>query len=74
MSAVNSSKWYPYDDPNADTFSDFGDEEISSCGTYLSVKQHDPLSFCKTKLRAWFHFTSSLACLIWFTLSKNKNK
>lgn len=32
MSAVNSSKWYPYDDPNVDNFSDFGDEEISSCG------------------------------------------
>ncbi|XP_018580227.1 peripheral plasma membrane protein CASK [Anoplophora glabripennis] len=30
LSAVNSSKWYPYDDSNADTFSDFGDEEVSS--------------------------------------------
>lgn len=32
LAAVNSSKWYPYDDPNADSFSDLGDEEVSSCG------------------------------------------
>lgn len=32
LAAVNSSKWYPYDDPNADSFSDFGDDEVSSCG------------------------------------------
>lgn len=32
LSAVNSSKWYPYDDTNADTFSDFGDDEVSTCG------------------------------------------
>ncbi|XP_056634548.1 peripheral plasma membrane protein CASK isoform X2 [Diorhabda sublineata] len=31
LSAVNSSKWYPYDDTNADSFSDFGDDEVSSC-------------------------------------------
>ncbi|KAJ8920366.1 hypothetical protein NQ315_005230, partial [Exocentrus adspersus] len=31
LNAVNSSKWYPYDDSNADSFSDFGDEEVSSC-------------------------------------------
>lgn len=37
MSAVNSSKWYPYDDPNVDTFSDFGDEELSTCGTYQFI-------------------------------------
>lgn len=32
LSVVNSSKWYPYDDTNADSFSDFGDDEVSSCG------------------------------------------
>jgi hypothetical protein len=32
LSAVNSSKWYPYDDTNADSFSDFGDDEVSACG------------------------------------------
>ncbi|KAH0819859.1 hypothetical protein GEV33_002933 [Tenebrio molitor] len=31
LSAVNSSKWYPYDDTNADSFSDFGDDEVSAC-------------------------------------------
>ncbi|KAJ8977169.1 hypothetical protein NQ317_003109 [Molorchus minor] len=29
QSVVNSSKWYPYDDAN-DSFSDFGDDEVSS--------------------------------------------
>lgn len=32
MGAVNSSKWFTYDDPNVDNFSDFGDDEVSSCG------------------------------------------
>lgn len=32
LSAVNSSKWYPYDEANADNFSDFGDDEVSACG------------------------------------------
>ncbi|KAK9879254.1 hypothetical protein WA026_004104 [Henosepilachna vigintioctopunctata] len=31
LSAVNSSKWYPYDDINEDALSDFGDDEVSSC-------------------------------------------
>ncbi|RZB39051.1 Pkinase domain containing protein, partial [Asbolus verrucosus] len=31
LSAVNSSKWYPYDDTNSDSFSDFGDDEVSAC-------------------------------------------
>lgn len=30
LAAVNSTKWYPYDD--TDSFSDFGDDEVSSCG------------------------------------------
>lgn len=32
LAAVNSSKWYPYDDTSSDSFSDFGDDEVSSCG------------------------------------------
>lgn len=35
LAAVNSSKWYPYDD-SSDNFSDFGDEEVSSCGKFVS--------------------------------------
>ncbi|VEN44330.1 unnamed protein product, partial [Callosobruchus maculatus] len=31
QNAVNSSKWYPYDDPNTDNVSDCGDDEVSSC-------------------------------------------
>lgn len=30
LSAVNSSKWYPYDEVTEDTLSDFGDDEVSS--------------------------------------------
>ncbi len=32
LSAVNSSKWYPYDETNEDALSDFGDDEVSACG------------------------------------------
>lgn len=35
LSAVNSSKWYPYDDINEDALSDFGDDEVSSCGKWI---------------------------------------
>lgn len=35
LAAVNSSKWYPYDDVTSDNFSDFGDEEVSSCGKFI---------------------------------------
>lgn len=37
LAAVNSSKWYPYDDVTSDNFSDFGEEEVSSCGKFNSL-------------------------------------
>lgn len=34
LAAVNSSKWYSYDDVASENFSDFGEEEVSSCGKF----------------------------------------
>lgn len=33
-SAVDSTKWYHFDDPNADAYSDNGDDEVSCAGEY----------------------------------------
>ncbi|XP_050500704.1 peripheral plasma membrane protein CASK-like [Diabrotica virgifera virgifera] len=43
LSAVNSSKWYPYDDSNTDTFSDFGDDEVSFCAVSTIVDSLDDI-------------------------------
>ncbi|XP_074041488.1 peripheral plasma membrane protein CASK isoform X3 [Leptinotarsa decemlineata] len=44
LCAVNSSKWYPYDDANADTFSDFGDDEVSSCAVSSIIDSLDDIN------------------------------
>jgi calcium/calmodulin-dependent serine protein kinase len=43
LSAVNSSKWYPYDDTNADSFSDFGDDEVSACAVSTILDSLDDI-------------------------------
>ncbi|XP_049821194.1 peripheral plasma membrane protein CASK isoform X2 [Aethina tumida] len=43
LSVVNSSKWYPYDDTNADSFSDFGDDEVSSCAVATIIDSLDDI-------------------------------
>ncbi|CAG9815741.1 unnamed protein product [Phaedon cochleariae] len=43
LAAVNSCKWYPYDDTNADTFSDFGDDEVSSCAVSTILDSLDDI-------------------------------
>ncbi|CAG9857160.1 unnamed protein product [Phyllotreta striolata] len=43
LSAVNSCKWYPYDDSNADSFSDFGDDEVSSCAVSTIIDSLDDI-------------------------------
>lgn len=32
LAAVSSSKWYPYEDGSSDSFTEFGDDEVSACG------------------------------------------
>ncbi|XP_017776635.1 PREDICTED: peripheral plasma membrane protein CASK-like, partial [Nicrophorus vespilloides] len=43
-SAVNSSKWNPFDDPNIDSYSDFGDDEVSSCAVQTIVNSLDDIN------------------------------
>ncbi|KAK9739208.1 Protein kinase domain [Popillia japonica] len=44
LSAVNSSKWYPYDESNVDSYSDFGDDEVSSCAVQTILDSLDDIS------------------------------
>ncbi|XP_044261759.1 peripheral plasma membrane protein CASK isoform X3 [Tribolium madens] len=44
LSAVNSSKWYPYDETNSDSFSDFGDDEVSACAVQTILDSLDDIS------------------------------
>ncbi|XP_008191222.1 peripheral plasma membrane protein CASK isoform X3 [Tribolium castaneum] len=44
LSAVNSSKWYPYDETNSDSLSDFGDDEISACAVQTILDSLDDIS------------------------------
>ncbi|KAF2903915.1 hypothetical protein ILUMI_02260, partial [Ignelater luminosus] len=50
LSAVNSNKWFPCDDFNADNFSDYGDDEISSCAVAAIMDSLDDI-YCLQESR-----------------------
>lgn len=50
LSAVNSSKWFPCDDFNADNFSDYDDDDISACAVATVMDSLDDI-YCLQESR-----------------------